>query len=424
MSTVSASGAGGASATVIGGGIVGVCSAAFLQRQGFRVTLIEAGNVGEGTSFGNAGNISPGAVVPYLVPGILKEAPGWLLNEEGPLKIRPSYFLKVLPWFLAAAKESKVESALKTSRAMRDLHRSSFDVYGELVRGTEAEPLIDRCGQLYVSEKENYAQGSQLAQFMREAAGVKTIAIDAAGVREAEPTLSPIYKSGLLLPDNGRVKNPHQLVTILAAEFERHGGTIVRGKVTSFLTTGDAVQALVVNDQQMPVERLVIAAGIGSRELARKIGIEVPLEAERGYHITVMGSNVMPKVTVTNRDLSFACAPMNMGLRVAGTAEFAGVGSEPDWSRAELLKRQAQKMFPALKLENVTRWCGDRPSFPDGLPALGPAPGYGNAFFAFGNGHFGITGGPVMGKVIAEIVAGKTPSIDVRPFRPTRFAAA
>jgi D-amino-acid dehydrogenase len=135
-----------------------------------------------------------------------------------------------------------------------------------------------------------------------------------------------------------------------------------------------------------------------------------------------MNSNVMPRVAVTNRDLSFACAPMTMGLRVAGTAEFAGVDSEPDWSRAELLERQAVKMFPALKLDKVTRWAGDRPSFPDGLPALGPAPGYENAWFAFGNGHFGITGGPVMGKYAAQIVAGKRPDIDVAPFNPARFA--
>ncbi|APV49471.1 hypothetical protein BWI17_07120 [Betaproteobacteria bacterium GR16-43] len=407
--------------TVIGGGIVGVCSAAFLLRQGFAVTLIEAGEIGEGTSFGNAGNISPGSVVPYLIPGILREAPKWLLDKEGPLVVRPSYFLNVLPWFIAAAKEAKVENALKTSRAMRELHRGTFDAYAELTRGTEAEALIDRCGQLHVSEREGYAKGSELSQFMREAAGIKVIAINGDEVREAEPTLAPIYKSGLLLPDNGRVKNPHQLCTILAKEAEKAGATIVRGKVTSFLTDGKHVQSLVVNDLLMPVDRLVIAAGVGSRKLAKALGIEVPLEAERGYHITVMDSNVMPKVTVTNRDLAFACAPMNMGLRVAGTAEFAGVDSEPNWERTELLKRQAVRMFPMLKLENVTRWAGDRPSFPDGLPALGAAPGYDNAYFAFGNGHFGITGGPVMGKHIAEIVAGKKPGIDVTPYRPSRF---
>jgi D-amino-acid dehydrogenase len=114
---------------------------------------------------------------------------------------------------------------------------------------------------------------------------------------------------------------------------------------------------------------------------------------------------------------------MNVGLRVAGTAEFAGIGAPPNWERAELLKRQAKRMFPALELTNVSRWAGDRPSFPDGLPALGAAPGYANAFFAFGNGHFGITAGPVMGKVIAEIVAGAKPSIDVARFSPGRFSS-
>jgi D-amino-acid dehydrogenase len=411
----------GASVTVVGGGIVGVCSALFLQREGFAVTLVEAGEIGMGTSFGNAGNVSPGAVVPYLVPGILRQAPKWLFDPEGPLKVRPGYFLKALPWFLAAAKESKVENALKTSRAMRELHRATFDAYAELTRGTPAEPLIDRCGQLYVSERANYAKGSELAQFMREAAGIRAIPIDADGVREAEPTLAPIYKSGLLLPDNGRVKDPHELTMLLAKELEKNGGAIMRGRVNEIAAAAGHVSAMGVEGKSVPVERLVIAAGMGSRKLASALGIDVPLEAERGYHITVHDSNVMPRVTVTNRDLSFACAPMSVGLRVAGTAEFAGVDSEPDWSRAELLKRQAKRMFPALELANVTQWAGDRPSFPDGLPALGPAPGFDNAWFAFGNGHFGITGGPVMGKYLAQVVAGKRPDIDMAPFSPARF---
>jgi D-amino-acid dehydrogenase len=256
---------------------------------------------------------------------------------------------------------------------------------------------------------------------MREAAGIRTIAISGAEIREAEPTLAPIYRSGLLLPDNGRVKDPHQLTVLLSGEFEKHGGTVVKGKASTFTTAGKHVTAIVVDGRPLPLQRVVIAAGIGSRELASALGIEVPLEAERGYHINVHDSNVMPRVTVTNRDLSFACAPMSVGLRVAGTAEFAGVGSEPDWSRTELLQRQALKMFPGLRLGKVTRWAGDRPSFPDGLPALGPAPGYDNAWFAFGNGHFGITGGPVMGKYVAQIVAGRTPDIDVAPYSPARF---
>jgi D-amino-acid dehydrogenase len=214
------------------------------------------------------------------------------------------------------------------------------------------------------------------------------------------------------------------MVTILAGEALRQGATILRGKVTAIHRNAAGVQSVAIGDATHAIERLVIAAGAGSRAICANLGLDLPLEAERGYHITLPDPGLMPRVTVTNRDSSFACAPMNMGLRIAGTAEFAGIDSAPDWSRVELLKRQAARMFPGVRLDNLTRWAGDRPSFPDGLPALGPAPGLGNVYCAFGNGHFGITGGPVMGKVIAEIIAGQKLSIDLAPFRVDRFPGA
>lgn len=407
--------------TVVGAGIVGVSSAAWLQRAGFRVTLVDAGPVGEGASFGNAGNISPGAVVPYMIPGFFKELPGWLFNREGPLAVRPGYFLKVLPWLLAAVKSSQTETALKSSCAMRGLHRGAFDAYDALTRNTEAARLIECCGQLYVSERPHAAQGSQIAQSMREAAGVKAVLLGENEIREMEPSLAPIFKSGMLLPDNGRCRNPHQLVQILAREAERNGAIILRGKVTGFRTNGNRVQGIALGGNIEPTERVVIAAGAASGDLSAKLGTPLPLEAERGYHITIADPGVMPRLPVTHTDAKFVCAPMNMGLRLAGTAEFAGLDAPPNWKRAELLERQARRMFPGVKMDHVTRWAGNRPSLPDGLPVLGRAPNYANAFFAFGNSHFGMTAGPVMGRVIAEIVAGREPDIDIAPFSPARF---
>jgi D-amino-acid dehydrogenase len=406
--------------TVVGAGIVGVCSAAWLQRAGFKVTLIDAGPVGEGASFGNAGNLSPGGVVPYMIPGFLKEVPGWLA-QNGPLAVRPGYFLKVLPWLLAAIKSSRAETALNTSRAMHELHRGTLEAYDTLTRNTQAAALIERCGQLYVSTRPNAAQGSEIAQSMRAAAGVKMILMREREIREAEPALAPIFKSGMLLPDNARCKNPHQLVTIIAGEAERNGAAIVRGKVTGFQTDGERVTGIVVDGEARPVERVVIAAGAASGRLSAELGTPLPVEAERGYHITIENPGVMPRIPVTHVDAKFVCAPMNMGLRVAGTAEFAGYDASPNWRRAELLAEQARTMFPGVRMEKVTRWMGRRPSLPDGLPVLGAAPKFSNAFFAFGNSHFGMSAGPVMGKVIAEIIAGRTPSIDLTPFRPARF---
>lgn len=410
-----------ASVTVVGAGIVGVASTLWLQRAGFKVTLIDSGGVGEGASFGNAGNISPGAVVPYLIPGIWREAPGWLLDPQGPLAVRPGHFLKVLPWLSRAVRSAKEEAALATSRAMHALHGGTIEAYDVITKGTDAEGLIELSGQLYVSEKPDSAQGSALSQRMREMAGVRSTVLDWMEIRELEPSLAPIYKSGLLLPDNGRCKNPHQLVTSLARAAERNGATILRGKVTGFQKEGRKVQAILVEGKAHPVERVVIAAGAGSGDLTAQLGTKIPVEAERGYHITIEDPGVQPRIPVTNTDSKFACSPMNCGLRLAGTAEFGGIDSEPNWQRAELLKSQAQKMFPGVRLDKVTRWAGNRPSLPDGLPVLGVAPKFDNAWFAFGNSHFGMSAGSVMGKLLAELVAGRPSSVDIAAFSTSRF---
>ena len=406
--------------TIIGAGIVGVCSAAWLQRKGFKVTLIDAGPVGEGASFGNAGNLSPGAVVPYLIPGFLKELPGWLA-QNGPLAVRPAYALKALPWLFKALKSSGEDAALRTSRAMHELHKGTLVAYDELTRGTDAAALIERCGQLYVSKKPHAAQGSALAQRMRELAGVRSQLLDHMEIRELEPALAPVFQSGMLLPDNGRCKNPHQLVRAIANDAERNGATILCGKVAGFQTNGRNVTAIVVDGKPRPVERVVIAAGAASGRLSAQLGTPLPVEAERGYHVTIEDPGVMPRIPVSNVDAKFVCSPMNMGLRVAGTAEFAGYDAEPNWRRAEILETQVRAMFPGVRMEKVSRWMGRRPSLPDGLPVLGGAPDYANAFFAFGNSHFGMSAGSVMGKVVAELVAGNKASIDIAPFSPARF---
>jgi len=411
----------GVEITIVGAGIVGVASALWLQRAGFAVTLVDAGPVGEGASFGNAGNISPGAVVPYTIPGVLKEAPGWLLDSEGPLVVKPGYFLKVAPWLMALARHSGTEPALKTSRAMRELHRGTFDAYDALTRGTPAEALIERCGQLYVSERPNAAQGSILSQFMREAAGVQTVLLNEGEIRDVEPTLAPIFKSGMLLPGNGRTRNPHQLVQCMAQEAQRHGATIVRGKVTGFRVDGGQVNAIVIDDVPQPVERVLIAAGAASGRLSAMLGSPLPVEHERGYHITIADPGTMPRIPVTHVDAKFASAPMNVGLRLAGTVEYAGPDAKPNWKRTAVLERQARRMFPGVNLSQVSRWAGNRPTLPDGLPVLGRAPKCRNAYFAFGNSHFGMSAGPVMGRVIAEVIAGKQAHIDIAAFAPERF---
>lgn len=408
-------------ATVIGAGIVGVSAAAWLQRAGFTVRVIDSLAPGNGCSFGNAGNISPGQIVPYSMPGVLKSVPKWLLSPSGPLRIRPTYFPKLLPWLLKWMDASKAEEVLRISRAMHSIHSRTFDAYDVITKNTSAADQIIKPGQLYVSEKVGGAEGTPLAQQVRREMGVEAIALNAEQIRERVPEISPSFRSGLFFPGNGRCKNPYRLVLGIAEAVARNGGEFVQDRIVDMTKVDGRVVAIRGEKDTYEIDQLVIAAGAASKTLAGKLGDKVPLEAERGYHVVIENPDVRPEVGVTNRDWGFACSLMDVGLRVAGTVEYAGLNAPPNWRRADLLVRQARQMFPSLTPGNITRWIGSRPTLPDSLPVLDRASKFANAYYAFGNSHFGMSAGPVMGMVLAEMMTGAAPSIDISPFRAGRF---
>jgi D-amino-acid dehydrogenase len=408
--------------TIIGAGIVGVCSALWLQRDGWAVTLIDAKPPGNGASFGNAGNISPGGVVPYSIPGSLRQVPRWLFDPTGPLSIRPGHLPRLLPWLFGWVRASSAGEAMRISAAMHALHANSFPAYAELTRGTEADGLLEQIGQLYVSEKLNGAVGSALAQEMRAKAGVRVEVLGEEEIRQMEPALAPGFRSGLLLPDNGRCRNPYRLVTLLAETAVRAGAELVPGEVKALhVQDGRATGLVLKGGAERKLDRLLISAGAASGLLVKQLGRSVPIEAERGYHVTIADPGVVPRRPVTHRDWGFAAQPMEMGLRLAGTVEFAGLDAPPNWKRSDLLLAQAKKMFPGVRTETVSKWYGNRPSLPDSLPILDRMPGVGNAYLAFGNSHFGMTAGPTMGRAAAALIAGKDTGLPTADFRIDRF---
>ena len=173
----------------------------------------------------------------------------------------------------------------------------------------------------------------------------------------------------------------------------------------------------------LPVETLVIAAGAWSHRLTAQLGTRVPLEAERGYHLMLPRPGVALRIPLVDRDHNFTMTPMDCGLRLGGTAEFAGVDAPPDYRRARILLEHGRRAFPGLNGEGATEWMGCRPSLPDGLPIIDRSPRFANVFFAFGHAHFGLTEAPTTGKLIAEMIGGRPTSIDMTPFRVARFFA-
>jgi len=165
----------------------------------------------------------------------------------------------------------------------------------------------------------------------------------------------------------------------------------------------------------------VIAAGAWSRPLVRELGHDVPLESERGYHVTLTDPGIAPRLPVTVIEGKYFATPMEMGLRVAGTVEFGGLEAAPNWRRARVLLEQVKELYPTVDTGKFTEWMGHRPSLPDSLPAIGALPGHANVFAAFGHAHNGMTGGPPTGKAIADLIAGRPAGFDLAPYRPDRF---
>lgn len=408
--------------TVIGAGTVGVCCALWLQRDGHRVTLIDRGGPGEGTSFGNAGLIQTGAVVPIATPGVLRQVPKMLMDPKGPLVIRWQYLPRIAPWllrFIAAAHPDRVEAI---SIALAALLARAKDGYRPLIEAAAADDLVRPLGELYVYRRETSYQAHAPFHALRRRRGINVVDLGPDELRQVEPALGPGFVRGVLLPDSLGTANPYRLTNHLARHFVANGGTVKRETVTDIDVGPQGPRAIVTDAGRHPVERLVVAAGAWSKPFARRLGHPVPLETERGYHMMLPDPGVSLRVALLSGDHRFAITPMVDGVRLAGTAELAGLAAAPNYARAEMLVPMAQAIVPGLNVAGGVRWMGHRPSVPDSLPVIGRSSLHDRVLFAFGHGHLGLTLAGITGRLIAELAAGRAPSVDVAPYRIERFA--
>lgn len=406
---------------VIGAGIVGACSAGWIQRKGFDVTIIDRDGPGEGTSFGNAGSLSPTAVLPVAMPGMLKQIPGWLLDPLGPLTLRWSYLPKALPWLLRFHRAASEEQMWKTAAGMSALLSPIFECYEPLLKNANAEGLIRREGCLYVYDSEASFLADRSMQNLRRKLGARLQEITEDDIRQLEPGLDRKFKWGIFAPDNGLTVNPHRLTRTIAEQVVVDGGRLVRAEVQKLIVEGDGRKLVQTSAGDYRADFVVIAAGAWSHQLAAQLGDKIPLESQRGYHVTLADPGVFARRMVNwNRRRVFA-TPMEMGLRLAGTVEIAGLKAAPNWKRAEILVDIAKEMYPGLNVSQMTRWMGHRPCLPDSLPVIGPATRAPGIFYAFGHQHVGMCGAAGTGRTVAELVAGERPTISVEPYRPNRF---
>jgi D-amino-acid dehydrogenase len=410
---------------VIGAGMVGVCAASWLQRDGHSVFLVEAGEPGHGASFGNAGCFNGSSVTPVSMPGTIRNVPRWLTDPLGPLSLRWTYLPAIAPWLLRFMRAGTPEKVHAQARALRPLVGPTLEALNPLVSAAGAEDLVHRLGHLYVYRSTESLGKDRLAWELRRENGVEIDEFDADGLRQLEPALSRDYVRGLLVRENGHTSNPLKLVERLLEHFLHSGGEIVHAKAHGFRLDGRRLAAIQTDTGDLPAEAAIVCAGAYSKPLAAALGDHVPLETERGYHLMIRDPESMPRIPTADADGKFVATPMDTGLRFAGTVELAGLAAPPDWRRAQVLLAQGRQMLPGLAAshpeDRISVWMGHRPSLPDSLPVLGPSSGSPDVVYAFGHGHVGMTAAPMTGKIVADLVAGRTPPINIAPFAAGRF---
>ena len=305
---------------------------------------------------------------------------------------------------------------------MSALNRPNVDLYRRHLDGTGKEHLLADSMYVHVFRDPAAADLTQLAWRLREERGVPMQVVNGDELREVEPDVSPDYKAAILLKDQARAMDPSAIGKALFEKAMAMGGSFRQTEVRAIKPHPEGGWTVTTPEGEVAAPKLVVAAGAWSARLLAPLGFKLPLEAERGYHMVFKNPGVAIRNSIMEADDKYVASSMEAGIRFAGTAEFAGVDAAPDYRRARIFQSLAKKLLPAINTDDGIEWMGRRPSFPDSLPCLGTVPGMEGLYCAFGHSHYGFGMAPNTGRVVAEVVAGATPNIDMSPYRIERFS--
>lgn len=407
---------------VAGAGIVGVSCAIWLQRSGHSVTLVDREGPASGTSHGNAGVLAAGAVIPVTTPSLFKAAPGMLLRRASPLFLRWSYLPKLLPFlgkYMRYATDNHVDIY---GTAMSRLLHDTYDQHVALSNGTPAAQFVsdeDYCFG-YKTHADFIADRYSWAK--RDAAGVKYEVVTGDEYAQVDPVFGNAFETIVRCKNHGRISDPGAYVRALTDHFVEQGGTLQIATIDDLEMKGDTIATLLTDQGRLSADKIVFALGPWSKKIAHKLGVKVPFESERGYHIELINPSKMPKNPMMVASGKFVLTPMEGRLRAAGVIEFGGLDAGPSKGPIDLLKREIKTLLPDITYDSIVEWMGHRPAPADSLPLIGANDAKGSSYSAFGHQHVGLTGGAKTGRLIADLIDGKTPNIDLAPFDPRKYA--
>lgn len=407
---------------IIGAGVIGLCSAYYLAEQGRQVTVVEKGNICDGASCGNAGLIVPSSSIPLAAPGVLTQGLKWMLNPESPFYVKPCLDLDLISWlwqFRAACNETAVREGLPV---LRDLHRASRDLFEELAADEGLEFGYEQKGLLALFTSHRHLDESlEEAQLLGEY-GLEFEVLDAAQIRELEPCVLPEVIGGIHHREDAHL-NPADFIHELVRVVQEMGVDLRRStEVLSIEATSQQVSTVKTTHGAVQPEEVVLAAGSWSPRLVTGLRIKLPIQAAKGYSVTVRRPENSLATPLYLSKAKVAVTPMGEMLRFAGTLELAGLDMSINQRRVGAIRKAVRDYIAGIEgLELIEIWRGLRPCTPDGLPVIGRTDSYQNLVVAGGHAMLGLSLGPITGKLVSQIVCDEASDIDLMPLRLERF---
>ncbi len=415
---------------IIGAGIVGVSTAIWLQRKGIEVVLVDKGGPASGTSYGNAGVLAAASVVPVTVPGLIGKAPKMLLDKNQPLFLNWSYLPRLLPWLPRYLSHCNSKQVNRIASALAPVLRDCLADHRAVARGTPAESYISAADYVYAYQSKEHFDADAFAWDMRRQHGFEWTEHDAGSYRQYDPAFGDEVGYAACVHNHGRISDPGEYVRALASHIKDNSGEIVQAEFSDFVVRSNKVCAVKVSETTSDSDKkeitidcdaAVVATGVWSKALLKKLGLHVPMESERGYHIELFEPSVMPSMPTMIAAGKFVMTPMQGRLRMAGMVEFAGLEAGANKQPLDFLRRYLSRLMPDLTWSESKEWLGHRPAPTDSVPLIGELPTTRGVFVGFGHQHVGLSGGPKTGQLLSQLICGEPTGLDMTMYSPMRF---
>ena len=406
---------------IIGGGIIGLCSAWYLVKEGYEVTIIDKNDFSEGTSFGNAGMIVPSHFVPMATPGVITQGLKWLLNSKSPFYVKPRLNIDLVQWlwhFYRSANERQVNQSMPILYAFNE---RSKELYRAIATENGFNFGYEERGLLMLYKTDKQAKEEEELADKAYQLGLKAEILDQQGLKKLEPAMELDVRGGIYFPGDAHLY-PNQFMAQMVTSLKQQGVHFLAHKaIIDFKIKGAKIEALVANTGEMiSVEKVLLASGSWTGEILKKAGVKIHLQDGKGYSLTLKNPKIRPNIPTILSEAKVAITPMGDDLRIGGTLELSGLSNKISQKRVEGIIESIPAYYKNLEVPyapSTKIWKGYRPCTPDGMPYIGKSTAMTNLTVGTGHGMMGLSLGAATGKLLSEIITKQQPMLDIRPFQ-------